>query len=207
MCPSAPEGRFDSPSDAERCLEAARAGSEEALGKLLETCRAYLLGIANDELDPELKGKLGGSDLVQETFLRAQTDFVQFRGKTHDEWLGWLRTILLNHLANVGRQFRGTGKRNIDLEVPLAGRPDGADELADEGETPSALARMRERDDQLRAALSQLTETQQQHIQWRNYEMLSFEEIGSRLGKSADAARKLWVRALEQLEQILDSSP
>jgi RNA polymerase sigma-70 factor (ECF subfamily) len=47
----------------------ARKGSREALGRLLETCRPYLLLVANNELDRDLQAKAGASDLVQETFI------------------------------------------------------------------------------------------------------------------------------------------
>ena len=55
-------------------LAAARAGSREALGRVLESCRGYLLLIAQQELDPALQARGGASDLVQQTFLEAQAD-------------------------------------------------------------------------------------------------------------------------------------
>ena len=45
------------------------------MGDLLEGCRQYLLLVANEELDSELTAKSGASDMVQETFLRAQHNF------------------------------------------------------------------------------------------------------------------------------------
>jgi RNA polymerase sigma-70 factor (ECF subfamily) len=48
----------------EALIRSARAGSAEALGKILETCRLYLMVIANAELDPELQAKFAASDLV-----------------------------------------------------------------------------------------------------------------------------------------------
>ena len=45
-----------------------------------------------------------------------------------------------------------------------------------------------------------------QVIVGRYQEQLSFEEIGRRLHRSAEAARKLWWRAIERLRQELDSS-
>ena len=50
-------------------LPAARAGSREALGKLLEAARQYLLSIARQEFDPDLRAKNSPSDVVQETFV------------------------------------------------------------------------------------------------------------------------------------------
>ena len=57
----------------------ARQGSLDALGRLLESCRNYLLLLANQQLREDLQAKAGGSDLVQDTFLEAQRDFRAFR--------------------------------------------------------------------------------------------------------------------------------
>ena len=69
-------------------LPAAQAGSREALGQVLEACRAYLLLIAREELDPALQAKGGASDLVQQTFLEAQRDFARFQGDSRS-LLAW----------------------------------------------------------------------------------------------------------------------
>jgi RNA polymerase sigma-70 factor (ECF subfamily) len=42
-------------------------------------------------------------------------------------------------------------------------------------------------------------------IELRYLEEQSFEEIGARMQRSADAARKLWARAVERLQQELES--
>ena len=100
-------------------LAAARAGSHEALGQVLEACRGYLLLLARRELAPDLQAKGGASDLVQETFLEAQRDFASFRGDTEAELAGWLRQILLNNLATYSRHFRETAKRRLACEISL----------------------------------------------------------------------------------------
>src|ERR1700730_12825101 len=82
--------------DAAQWLPAARSGSLEALGRVLEACRDYLLLVANKELDPKLQAKGGASDLVQQTFLEAQRDFARFRGDSEDELLAWMRHLLLD---------------------------------------------------------------------------------------------------------------
>src|SRR3954451_25008813 len=106
-----------------RWLLEARQGSGEALGQLLESFRAYLLLIAQRELDPDLRAKGGASDLVQQTFLEAQRDFGDFRGAGGAEVAGWLRQILLNNLASFSRCFRETAKRRLASEVTLDVRP------------------------------------------------------------------------------------
>ncbi len=184
-------------------LAAARQGSADALGGLLETCRNYLLLIANQQLDAQLRGKVGPSDLVQESFLEAQRDFGRFQGKTEEELLAWLRRILLNNLANISRHYRETEKRQIEREVRITETAGLETGLICPGESPSAALIAGEQDEALHRAFAQLPEPARQVILWRNYERLPFEEIGRRLERSAEAARKLWVRALEQLEELL----
>ena len=94
-------------------LEAARRGSADELGELLEACRASLLLFARQDLFAELAGQSGASDLVQETFLAAHQNFGQFRGKTEAELLGWLRSILVGRLSEFSRRYFGTVKRRV----------------------------------------------------------------------------------------------
>jgi DNA-directed RNA polymerase specialized sigma24 family protein len=54
--------------------------------------------------------------------------------------------------------------------------------------------------------LGRLPGLYRQMIHWRNWERRSFEEIGRRTGRSAEAARQLWRRALEQLRHFLGPS-
>src|SRR5437764_1298683 len=107
------------PEDNARVLASARSGSAEALGRALETCRGYLLLVAERNLDPVLRAKGGASDLVQETFMEAQRDFAQFQGTTEAELLAGLRRMLLNNVGNFARRYRGTDKRAVGREVGL----------------------------------------------------------------------------------------
>jgi RNA polymerase sigma-70 factor, ECF subfamily len=74
-----------------RRLSAARKGSKEALGVLLEPCRAYLLKVAAELLGPKFLSKADATDLVQETFLETHRDFVHFHGTDESELRAWLR--------------------------------------------------------------------------------------------------------------------
>jgi RNA polymerase sigma-70 factor (ECF subfamily) len=159
--------------------------------------------VANQHLAPELQGKFGASDVVQETFLEAQRDFGGFQGRTQVELLAWLRRILLNNLANLTRCYRDTDKRQLAREVPI-GQADVGElqaALARETESPSAVALAREEAEALDLALEQLPEHYRQVLLLRYQARLSFEEIGQKLERSAGAARKLWARAVEELQE------
>src|SRR5579862_5709972 len=98
----------DHANDWSRWIDEARHGSREALGLLLDRCRHYLLVVARGAIDEPLHAKAGSSDLVQETFVQAQRNFVRFTGTTETELLAWLRGILLNNAADLSRRFQET---------------------------------------------------------------------------------------------------
>jgi RNA polymerase sigma-70 factor (ECF subfamily) len=199
-----------SSDNAAQWLSAARSGSRDALGQVLEGCRDYLLLVANKELDPALQAKGGASDLVQQTFLEAQRDFAHFHGTSEAELLAWMRRLLLHNLADFTRSYRDTGKRQAGLERPLetdstTNTPEGG--LADSTLTPSGQVMAREQDAALERAMQQLPEDYRRVLNWRYQEERSFEEIGELLQRTPNAARKLWLRAVERLRQELDKAP
>jgi RNA polymerase sigma-70 factor (ECF subfamily) len=193
--------------DIAACLVEARSGCLDALGPALEAYRQYLLGVAERELDSALRAKGGASDLVQETFLEAQRDFAQFQGASAAELQAWLRRLLLNNLANFTRLYRGTDKRDVGREVLLeAGTPGVADPgLAAATPSPSGEAMANEQAEVVRAALARLPDDYRQVLIWRYQEGRSFDEIGQRLQRTANAARKLFARALEHFEQEMEN--
>jgi RNA polymerase sigma-70 factor (ECF subfamily) len=188
-----------------REIEGARAGDAEMLGHLLESCRDYLEAIAGRGLGRDLVPKVGASDLVQETLLGASRDFARFEGRSRDELLAWLRAILQNRLAVIRRHYRGTHKRRVTREVaagdPTAGGPWEAWRSA--ATPPGTHAERREGEAALRSALGRLSEDHRRVVVWHQYDGLTFEEIGQRLDRSAEAARKLWSRALTRLADEL----
>jgi RNA polymerase sigma-70 factor (ECF subfamily) len=185
-------------------IEAARRGDAEALGRALEPFRDYLLLVANQELEPELRTKLGGSDLVQETFLGAQRALASFRGRTEEEWRLWLRAILVHLLANQRRRYRRTARRCIERELPMPETPrwDWPASI----ESPSTNLVAREVEAALLTALDRLAEHHRNVVLWHHRERLPFDEVGRRLGISAEAARKHWGRALLALRKELRAS-
>jgi RNA polymerase sigma-70 factor (ECF subfamily) len=193
-----------SANEAARWLAAARAGSPEALGQLLEECRDYLLLVADRELDPALRAKGGASDLVQETFLDAQRDFPRFHGDSETELLAWLRRLLRNNLVSFTRLYRETKKRHVGHEVRLGGDDSAraaGEGLAAEDPSPSRQAMAHENSQAIQQALARLPEDYHRVLLLRYQEELSFEEIGQRMGRTANGARKLWLRAIKRLQE------
>jgi RNA polymerase sigma-70 factor (ECF subfamily) len=189
-------------------ITSARGGSNLALGQLLEVCEQYLMAIGNQELQRELHAKVAASDLVQETFLKAHCDFQSFHGNTEAELLAWLRKILLNSLFNHARRYRSTEKRDVSREMPL--EPDQSrvgltDDLVADVKSPSRYAIANEESRWLDMALQRLPEDQQQAIRLRTQLGFSFADVGQQMNRSAEAARKLWSRGIERLQEELEN--
>jgi RNA polymerase sigma-70 factor (ECF subfamily) len=187
-------------------LKAARE-SPDALGQALEACRGYLLLVAQRELGPQLNAKGGASDLVQETLLDAVRDFARFHGDSEGELLRWLRRLLLNNLADFTRQFRETSKRRIEREVRLQSTDSSVErigELVTSLPSPSSQLRADEERDAIRNVVDKLPEAYRRVIVLRYQDERSFEEIARLLGVTANAARKLLLRAVERVQRELE---
>src|SRR5262249_23541709 len=121
----------------------------------------------------------------------------------------WLRQFLMHKIAHAARRYRATDKRRIAREVPLAVvQADGAlaQTLIADQPSPGAQAAYHEQEAALRAAPDRLSDRMRRAGLWRHLEDCSFDEIGRRLGCSNVAARKLWLKALEQLQVELKSA-
>ena len=174
---------------------------------MLNGCRQYLLMVANEVIGPELRAKCAASDLVQETFLEAQRHLRIFRGTSTGEMRAWLRRILDCRLANIRRSYLATemraANRELTLDASQAGPGGLFGSLESPAPSPSKHAVRNEWNEALEQALLQLPERHRQAVAWRHQEQLSWDEIGRRLGCTADAARKVWSRAIQQLRREL----
>lgn len=184
-------------------LAAARAGDRRALERLTEACRPFLLKIANDDLNSGLRVKSGASDLVQEALFEGQQAFVRFLGNSEGELLIWLRHILRNNLIDEARKYREGSGRDIGKERSLNGEH-GASlqrKLQTGQKTPLEDLVGLEKQATLDHCLGRLPEEYRRAIELRHLNEKTFAQIGEALGKSADAARKVWFRALARLRK------
>jgi len=197
------------PSDVrfEEIVAAAQAGSNEEIGRLLDSCRGYLLTIANQEMAARGQPKVTASDVVQETFLEAHRDFAAFAGSSAEKLRGWLRQMLLHNIEDAYRRYAGTAKRRSGREANLTASATWRtlNQLAARDPTPSHAACDRERDAQLEQALASLPDDYRTVILLRYREGASFEDIADRMGRSVDAVRKLWLRGVKRLQEMLVS--
>lgn len=192
-------------------LAQAREGSAAALGTLLEAVRAHLLLHAEHELPAVLRAKIGPSDIVQETAIDAHRDFLSFRGTTPEELYAWLRSILHNNVRDAVRRFEMSQKRAVKREESIDVVVDrkGVSVFRSRGSPPEHSAIRREDAARVSQVLGRLPADYQMTLRLRYWEGLTFPQIAEQLGRSDEAVRKLWYRALAALNAELQavSSP
>jgi RNA polymerase sigma-70 factor (ECF subfamily) len=181
-------------------LDLARRGDGAALGPLLESYRPYLRVMVHSLRQERLQARLDDSDMIQDALLEAHRSFASFAGSTLEEFLAWLRQIVLRTTGHTLRGHLDVGKRDLGREQPVSGL---SSFLADTGSTPSAQASRHEQAALVAEALAQLPEDMQQVVLARSLEGLPHAEIAQRLGRSEDAVRALYVRALRRLKELL----
>jgi RNA polymerase sigma-70 factor (ECF subfamily) len=191
-------------------LHQSRAGDQAALGRLLELYRNYLRLLARSLIRPPLSVQVDASDLVQETFLKAHRDFAQFAGVGERELVGWLRQILVRTLANQAKRHhtRGRDQRRQESLDRLLDRSSVAiqQQLADSVSSPSVHAIHREQAVLLADALAGLPADYREVFILRNLEQVPVDEIALRMGRSPNAVRKLWGRAMFALKQAMEGN-
>jgi RNA polymerase sigma-70 factor (ECF subfamily) len=90
--------------------------------------------------------------------------------------------------------------RRVQREVSL---DDGARTVAGFGPSPSSVLSASERERLIARQLERLSEHHRLVILWHHRDGLPFDEIGRRLHRSADAARRLWSRAVDRLQELM----
>ncbi len=177
----------------DQLLHAARAGSAAAFWQLAEGYRPYLRTVAARLLWGQRTGD--ASELVSHGLSIAFERFAQFKDDQAAVFLGWLVAIVRNEAL---KSLRKAGR-----EEPLPGDSGRGEQLAGDYSSPDSRADRREQAARLLAALQRLPEDYRTVIDLRNLKELPFDEVARRMGRSPEAVRKLWTRAIEKLREDL----
>ena len=183
------------PRASQTLLDAARAGSEEATEALLARYAGRLLSLIRLRMGPSLRAHLESQDLLQATLLKSYARLREFRGAEPAELMAWLAAIARNEVADQV-DFQRRQRRDRARETAL-----GAEAEAVPAPVRSALSQViwSEQAARLEAALEALPEPHREVIVLRKLEERSFAQIGERLGRSEDACRMLFARAMAAL--------
>ena len=174
-----------------------------------ERYRGYLRALARLQVAarPWLAAKLDASDLVQQTLLKAHAAREQFRGRTPEEMVAWLRQILTRTLANNLRSL-GQARRDAGAERPLEADLDASCSrldawLALDQTSPSEQAGAHERVESLAAAIAALPDDQRQVVLAKHCHGLSLADIAKQMERTPAAVAGLLRRGLQRLRELL----
>jgi RNA polymerase sigma-70 factor (ECF subfamily) len=192
----------------EEWIGEARRGSRAALNQLFGACLPYLLVAAHQDLGAALRSRIDAADVVQETLIEAYRDFPHFHGRSKKHLLAWVRQILHHNLANERRRHINSAMRSVRCEVLLS--ETALNQLRGEAqsdwESPAEQLEAQERAEALERALRKLPPHYRQALFLRTWNELTYAQIGDRLHCSAEAARKLWRRAAQELACVLGAT-
>ena len=200
----------------------ARAGQTEALGEICALYRNYMRMVVRTGLGPKLRERVELSDVVQEALVEVVRQFPQFTGQNEAALVGWLRRLVGQKLADLGRYHSRAKRSGGAADVPLdagidhdsglePGRGGGGgggkllDMLALSQTSPSEAASRRELTVLLADAVAGLQEGEAEVLWLYHAENLSFEAIGDRLGISRKSVRGVYARGLRDLKRSFDA--
>jgi RNA polymerase sigma-70 factor (ECF subfamily) len=162
-------------------------GQEEALTELIRRYQHRLYNLAYRILRDPLEAE----DALQEVFLKVHAHAAGFEPRQRVS--AWLYRITSNHCLNRLRQRRPEDSLDDGGEASLAAPIASPLEALQEQE----LSR------RLETLLAQLPENQRQALTLKQFGGLSYQEIGTELGLSADAVDGLIKRARQFLKKAL----
>src|SRR5262245_44252773 len=192
-------------TDTDSLLRQAQAGDQRAFEQLFARYRSFLHQVIALRLYPKLRPRIDPSDVVQETQLEVFRRLGDFLERQPMPFRVWLRKTACERLLKLREHHVDAARRSVRREVPLPERSSLllAQQLLAAGSTPSQQFSRREIARRMNDALAQLPEADREVLLMRNFEGLSYEEVGAALEIAPAAARKRYGRALLRLQQLL----
>jgi RNA polymerase sigma-70 factor (ECF subfamily) len=207
-------GSTEDGSETDRLLREAAEGDQASLGELLQRHNARLRRMVALRLDPRLQGRIGPSDVIQETYLEVSARLAEYLRAPTMPFFLWLRFLAGQKLVTLHRKHLGTRMRDAGREVSLyRGRlPETssaalAAQLLGHDARPSEAAARAELKIRLQEALNGMDPLDREVLALRHFEQLSWAETAQTMGITEGAASKRYVRALKRLKTILSALP
>jgi len=180
----------------ERALvEQYQHGDEDALRALFERHNAALQGWLLKRLPGYLSRRVSVADVLQEVRIVAYRRRADFEPDGPGSFRTWLIGIAEKKVRETIRFHNGAAKRDAQREVTRGQRLDTAQFTAKQA-TPSEYAIARETADLARRALATLSPDDREVLRLAREQQLPLREVAERMGRSYEAARKAYARAL-----------
>lgn len=181
-------------------VEKAVDGDQGAITSLYEMYKSQMIGIVHNRLGKTLHGLMESVDLVQSVWREILDDIHDFEYQGEDSFSRWLNTCLINKI-HAKRRYFVAEKRNPKNLIKGEFQENAPYPMYDA--TPSHDAMTRENLDALMRVMHNLPEIQQQVLVLRMRDEKKYSHISKIIGKSEEAAKKIYQRGLNALIQQL----
>jgi RNA polymerase sigma-70 factor, ECF subfamily len=209
-----PIGETMSDSEAERLVERATRGDNQAWNRLLDVHRPRLRRMVGLRLDRRLQGRVDPSDVIQEACIDAARRLAEYSHNPSMPFYLWLRFLVGQRLLEQHRRHLGAKARDAGREIslyrgafPEATTADLAAQFLGKLSTPSQAAVKIEQKIRLQEALNSLEQVDREILAMRHFEHLSNKEAADVLGLDPSTAYKRYTRALVRLKDVLVAMP
>ena len=190
------------PTD-EQLVDRARKGDARAFEALCTRYEDQLRARAHQWIVGAVQRKVSILDVLQEAYAVAHERLGDFEDRGQGAFGAWLAQIAEYKAREAVRHYRGAAKRDAGREVSRGGRPDTA-QAQGTGRTPSQVLSAREELEQVRRAMDGLPEDYRQVLQLVQLDHLVLKEAAVLMGRSYEATKKLYGRAVAALTKELD---
>lgn len=177
--------------DTQELVRSAQGGDEAARGVLLERLRPRIVLWCASSLPARLRPICDAEDVAQDILISVHGGLAGFRGSDTRSFHAWVFRVAGNRIRDL-LDYAGAEKRKLPPAVSFSQT------------SPSEAAMRGEARDRVRRALETIPEDYREVVRMRRIEELEFPDIAAAMGRSENAVRILYFRALRALSDVLD---
>ncbi|TWU51757.1 sigma-70 family RNA polymerase sigma factor [Rubripirellula reticaptiva] len=185
-------------------------GDTTVFGELFTIHRPRLWQIIHFRINDKIRGRVDTDDVVQEVFLDAEKRLRHYIDGDFPSFFLWLRLVTGQTVSNIHRTHLGAESRSVLREASAAvsglwGKTSLclSQRFVAHLTSPSQVAVKSELIDEVRQAIENMSEMDQEVLALRHFEELTNQEVAIELSIQPKAASIRYMRALERLRGVL----
>lgn len=186
--------------DDEDLVRQAQAGDHRALTVLMHRYQALLTRHAERQLPASLRPRVSIADVLQEAQVVVHERNHEFEDRGEGAFRNWLLKIVDFKVKEVLRRHLATAKRAVGREVPRSTSVRTAHFVSGEP-SPSQVAVGEELQGIARRAMNALPGDYRQVLKLTREQGMSLREVAACMGRSREATKKLYGRALSRFTE------
>ncbi len=188
------EGIMAEPDQQILLVRRVKAGDRAAFDELIKAFEDRVRAFIRSRIQPGFRSRLDADEILQDTFVRAFQSIGSFQGEDPVQFRRWLTGVAQKTVLRAEEEAR----RNPTLEIQ--------DNVAAKDVSPSKAMRRDERFDHLQGAIESLGGDYREVILLTRIQGLTLKQAAEKMGRSPEAIRKLFWRALQQLRKVLTNT-